>query len=793
MSKPNAKDSGGAVNGCDPGTVQDPGPVPSIGIQDEVVSASVGGEVAINMGPGDKRPGNGTKPQGGIDPQGQGGQHSITGIGENNNGRAGHAEVGGASTVARYPDEGEDNQASATTKNYATQDKADQNGAHGLSKRSNAGTNNQDAAAHQECDVIDSSTTNAISSPSVPASISITDGIPRCLPPGAYRVAGRYIRGVDGENDDEQAANNTSESEHDETVFEGFLPEPTPKDLHERQVKEMLESAITLDESAVRAIDGTRVRGSNDSVGQDEDSDSKPPEEGASKRCLKSVSIILFTGLLLSAIALGVASGGSGNNSGQSQSSVQSCREDFKDRYERAKSIASHMTSVETLENTVSPQNMALEWIVCEDNISSKLIDERDPYTGLLPTQANGFRNGGDSGEAQVLRRYALATFFFATSEQRSWNEKWNFLSPDKHECSWHQNKTRNAFGYGDGGFDPAGFVCFHPNREVGGLHQTGFILDDAEIEIGEVHLNFRIPNNLTGTLPPEFVHLPLTVIRLENQKGLYGSIPSTIGNMVNLNSFSILFSGPEFGGVIPSSLFTIPAMEWITITHNEGDWEFPTSIESGQENKIKGLKLKSNGLSGTIPPFISEFTNIKELGLAHNSLEGSIPDSFGRLTSLEYFDFHDNNLNGTLPQSLEQLTNMTCMSLGKNKVQGPLPSWLGNLSKLRLLDLSYNKLEGSIPTSLSLLSNLQHVTLQHNNDLYGSISAFEPLEKLSTLLLSSNSFSSTIPSGLFSDFTGKVFADFSHNNFTGGLLLFSWFFLQVILQSWGMILVLMP
>lgn len=297
-------------------------------------------------------------------------------------------------------------------------------------------------------------------------------------------------------------------------------------------------------------------------------------------------------------------------------------------------------------------------------------------------------------------------------------------------------------------------------------------LIDDADVEVGVVYLNIGFPNNLTGTIPPEFGYIEdMTAVTLQSQEGLSGSIPSTIGNMVNLKSFSLLFMGPKFGGVIPSSLFTIPAIEWITIGQNEGDWEFPTSIESGhQGNSVLGLHIKSTGIFGTIPPFISAFTNIKELDLSSNSLEGIVPDSFGSLTSLEYFDLHDNNLNGTLPQSLGQLASMTSMSFGENNFQGPLPSWLGNLSKLRVLDLSYNKFEGPIPSGLSLLSSLEHISLQHNEALNGSISALEPLKNLSTLLLSSNSFSSTIPVGLFSNFTGRVFADFGHNNFTGGL-----------------------
>jgi len=53
---------------------------------------------------------------------------------------------------------------------------------------------------------------------------------------------------------------------------------------------------------------------------------------------------------------------------------------------------------------------------------------------------------------------------------------------------------------------------------------------------------------------------------------------------------------------------------------------------------------------------------------------------------------------------------------------------------------------------------------------LTGSILAFEPLENLSSLLLYENSFSSTIPTGLFSNPAKPIYADFGHNHFTGKL-----------------------
>ena len=122
------------------------------------------------------------------------------------------------------------------------------------------------------------------------------------------------------------------------------------------------------------------------------------------------------------------------------------------------------------------------------DGISSKLLNERDLSTGQLPKQTHGSFHGGNSGESQVIRRYALATFYFSTSEDGPWGDSWNFLTPDIHECGWHKNYTRDNWPYGD--FDPAGILC--NDVENSGFIASSIILNDTLMEVGPMTLNFR-------------------------------------------------------------------------------------------------------------------------------------------------------------------------------------------------------------------------------------------------------------------------------------------------------------
>jgi hypothetical protein len=277
--------------------------------------------------------------------------------------------------------------------------------------------------------------------------------------------------------------------------------------------------------------------------------------------------------------------------------------------------------------------------------------------------------------------------------------------------------------------------------------------------------------NNISGSIPLEFGHIDdLNGITFEKQRGLHGSLPSTVGNPPHLESISIQFSAPHFGGVLPPSLFTNPSLKYVSIRLSEGSWEFPPAIDFKLRDRNQLLGLTISGISGTLPSYISDLQSLKIINFDGGSLKGTIPDSLGSLCALEFINLHDNDLSGTLPPSLARLSNLTTAAFGENNLSGLLPSWLGNWSALRLLDLSFNQFEGTIPDTFSRLSNLEHVSLQHNTNLNGSIAAFEPLSRLSSLILRSNHFSSSIPEGLFFNFTDRIFADFGHNNFTGTL-----------------------
>ncbi|KAL6286488.1 hypothetical protein ACE6H2_010878 [Prunus campanulata] len=110
---------------------------------------------------------------------------------------------------------------------------------------------------------------------------------------------------------------------------------------------------------------------------------------------------------------------------------------------------------------------------------------------------------------------------------------------------------------------------------------------------------------------------------------------------------------------------------------------------------RVAVLNLSYMGLTGTIPPHLSNLSFLVDLRLRNNS-------------------FH-----GTLPQELSYLHLLKLISFGHN-FMGTIPSWFGSFPKLETFNLYGNQFSGSIPTSIFNLSSLQ-VTNLNNNQLSGT------------------------------------------------------------------------
>ena len=123
--------------------------------------------------------------------------------------------------------------------------------------------------------------------------------------------------------------------------------------------------------------------------------------------------------------------------------------------------------------------------------------------------------------------------------------------------------------------------------------------------------------------------------------------------------------------------------------------------VYTNEQGRVDGLILRSNNLSGALPPELARLTRLRILSLRFNQLSGPIPPELGQLTGLTSLNLHRNRLTGPIPPELGQLNNLDLLHLDENQLTGPIPPELGRLTALTtILGLSDNQLTGPIPPS---------------------------------------------------------------------------------------------
>ena len=169
----------------------------------------------------------------------------------------------------------------------------------------------------------------------------------------------------------------------------------------------------------------------------------------------------------------------------------------------------------------------------------------------------------------------------------------------------------------------------------------------------------------------------------------------------------ALILNGPDFGGELPSSLFRLKNLTYITIQFNLGkDWSLPSNAQISDDTQLEQIVLK-NYFSGKIPSWIAKLKKLQTLDLTMNNFQGVIPEAIGDLSSVKYLNLLGNNLTGTIPSSLGKLPAIEVLILGNNALQGELPTSIENLRTLQLLDVGSNLLTSTIPSSFANLDSL--------------------------------------------------------------------------------------
>jgi len=124
-------------------------------------------------------------------------------------------------------------------------------------------------------------------------------------------------------------------------------------------------------------------------------------------------------------------------------------------------------------------------------------------------------------------------------------------------------------------------------------------------------------------------------------RNGLLGSIPATIGQLPNLQTFVLSYN--QVFGIIPTTI--------------------------GQLSLLQTLDLSNSPLTGTIPATLGQLSYLQKLDLSLCLLTGTIPQSIGQLSSLQILSLEYNHLTGTIPSTIGQLSTLLYLVLNNNQL----------------------------------------------------------------------------------------------------------------------------
>ncbi|KAG2595613.1 hypothetical protein PVAP13_5KG086300 [Panicum virgatum] len=272
--------------------------------------------------------------------------------------------------------------------------------------------------------------------------------------------------------------------------------------------------------------------------------------------------------------------------------------------------------------------------------------------------------------------------------------------------------------------------------------------------------------NGISGSLPSDIGNLVNLQIFSAANTSISGEIPESIGKLGNLGSLSLY--NTNFSGIIPSSIGNLSQLTKLYADNCNLEGAIPSSL--GKLKSLTLLDLSRNHLNGSIPKELFKLPVISiYLALSHNSLSGPLPSEVGNLRNLNSLYLSGNLLSGEIPENIGDCTVLQELFLDSNSFQGSIPHTLKNVKGLNALNLSMNKLSGTIPDAIGSIHDLQVLYLAHNN-LSGPIpSLLQNLTSLSELDLSFNNLQGEVPKGGVFRYLGNLSLT-GNNNLCGGI-----------------------
>ncbi|KAE8662264.1 hypothetical protein F3Y22_tig00113716pilonHSYRG00087 [Hibiscus syriacus] len=239
----------------------------------------------------------------------------------------------------------------------------------------------------------------------------------------------------------------------------------------------------------------------------------------------------------------------------------------------------------------------------------------------------------------------------------------------------------------------------------------TGVLPDsigNLSAKLNQLHIG---TNYISGSIPKEIENLVGLEVLTFHENMLTGSIPESIGKFSKLKYFYAFTN--NIIGEISHSLGNITELIVLNLFDNLLEGGIPASL--GNCFRLEVLVLSQNRLNGTIPKdAIGLCSFLTDLSIRSNSLTGTLPPEVGNCKNLNFLDVSNNKLHGEIPSSLENCVMLESLYLQGNSFDAELPFFTN-------LNLSFNSFEGNLPTK-GVFNNISAFSVLGNNELCGGI-----------------------------------------------------------------------
>ncbi|KAL6882050.1 hypothetical protein ACP4OV_011522 [Aristida adscensionis] len=193
------------------------------------------------------------------------------------------------------------------------------------------------------------------------------------------------------------------------------------------------------------------------------------------------------------------------------------------------------------------------------------------------------------------------------------------------------------------------------------------------------------------------------------------GPIPDTLGNMSSLELIDL--STNYLLGIIPTTFKHLCSLQQLYLYSNNINGNILERLPECSWSKLRELYLHGANLTGQLPFWIGNLTNLSYLDISQNMLVGGLPLGIGKLINLNHLDLSQNMLIGGLPLGIGKMFSLNHLDLSQNMMDGRWPVGIGELRNLSVLRVSFNNFSGTLSEEhFSSLMNIQYLDISHNS-----------------------------------------------------------------------------